>query len=218
MRRCCQIPTLWLVELRTGHTAGLAGGKIIKVESPSKEMGVSERETRLKQTLEWGEKALEAFIVAALAVMVVLVFGNVVLRYGFNSGIAVSEELSRFLFVWMTFIGTIVAARRGEHICTDFLRVYLSGVSRRVLDLLSELTIAFCCGLLIDGGWRLTVLNHENISTIIKVPLSVFYLSGVLTGIFILCMTLARLWLLLVNRGAEADVLNAHPTGTIHVD
>ena len=45
--------------------------------------------------------------------MVVLVFGNVVLRYVFNSGIAVSEELSRWLMVWLTFLGAIVALR--EH-------------------------------------------------------------------------------------------------------
>ena len=50
-------------------------------------------------------------IALCLALMVVMVFGNVVLRYGFNSGITVSEELSRWLFVWMTFLGAIVALR-----------------------------------------------------------------------------------------------------------
>ena len=45
--------------------------------------------------------------------MVLLVFGNVVLRYGFNSGITVSEEVSRWLFIWGTFMGAIVALR--EH-------------------------------------------------------------------------------------------------------
>ena len=44
-------------------------------------------------------KALEALLVLALAVMVLLVFGNVVLRYAFNSGITVSEEVSRWLFI-----------------------------------------------------------------------------------------------------------------------
>ena len=52
---------------------------------------------------------LDTLIALFLAVMVVMVFGNVVLRYAFNSGIAVSEELSRWLFVWMTFLGAIVA-------------------------------------------------------------------------------------------------------------
>lgn len=57
-------------------------------------------------------------MVAALALMVVMVFGNVVLRYGFNSGITVSEELSRWLFVWMTFLGAVVALRAHGHLGT----------------------------------------------------------------------------------------------------
>ena len=52
---------------------------------------------------------IKVLAVACLAGMVVLVFGNVVLRYGFNSGIVVSEEVSRWLLVWLTFLGAIVA-------------------------------------------------------------------------------------------------------------
>jgi len=53
--------------------------------------------------------------------MVVLVFTNVVMRYAFNSGITISEELSRWLFVWMTFMGAIVALRERAHLGTDTL-------------------------------------------------------------------------------------------------
>ena len=53
--------------------------------------------------------------------MVVLVFGNVVLRYGFNTGITVSEEVSRWLFVYMTFLGAIVALREHGHLGVDML-------------------------------------------------------------------------------------------------
>ena len=56
-------------------------------------------------------RLLKCTIAFCLAVMVVLVFGNVVLRYAFNSGITVSEELSRWLMVWLTFLGAIVALR-----------------------------------------------------------------------------------------------------------
>ena len=58
-------------------------------------------------------RLLEVLIAIALAVMVALVFGNVVLRYAFNSGITVSEEVSRWLFVWLTFLGAIVALMLG---------------------------------------------------------------------------------------------------------
>src|SRR5215212_2383831 len=62
---------------------------------------------------------LKVAIVACLALMVILVFGNVVLRYAFNMGITVSEELSRFLFVWLTFLGAIIAFREPGHLGTD---------------------------------------------------------------------------------------------------
>ena len=64
-------------------------------------------------------KAVEAVLAALLLGMVLMVFGNVVLRYVFNSGIVVSEELSRFCFVWLTFIGAIVAMRDGTHLGMD---------------------------------------------------------------------------------------------------
>lgn len=66
-------------------------------------------------------RLLEWAIVLLLALMVVLVFGNVVLRHVTNSGITVSEELSRWLFVWMTVLGAIVAVKEHAHLGTDML-------------------------------------------------------------------------------------------------
>ena len=64
---------------------------------------------------------LNYLLAIALALMVVLVFGNVVLRYAFNSGISLSEELSRWLFVWMTFLGAVTALGDRAHLGTDML-------------------------------------------------------------------------------------------------
>src|SRR2546422_285900 len=66
-------------------------------------------------------RLVELLIAGFLAVMVVMVFGNVVLRYGFNSGIIVSEEVSRWLFLWVTFLGAIVALKEHAHLGSDFL-------------------------------------------------------------------------------------------------
>ena len=67
-------------------------------------------------------KGIEFLIAFGLAIMVVLVFGNVVLRYGFNSGITVSEELSRWLFIWGTFLGALVALREPRGVDERTLR------------------------------------------------------------------------------------------------
>ena len=64
-------------------------------------------------------KLLDALLAALLLAMVAMVFGNVVLRYAFNSGLVVSEELSRFCFVWLTFLGAIVAMREHAHLGMD---------------------------------------------------------------------------------------------------
>ncbi len=73
--------------------------------SPVRTGGAGERAIRL----------IENLMAACLAVMALAVFVNVVLRYGFGTGVAASEELSRLLFVWMVFIGAAAAYPRGEH-------------------------------------------------------------------------------------------------------
>ena len=59
---------------------------------------------------------LEILLILLLAGMAIMVFGNVVLRYGFNSGLNVSDEMSRYFFVWLTFIGAVVAFREHSHL------------------------------------------------------------------------------------------------------
>ena len=77
-------------------------------------------------------RAIKFIIALCLAVMVVLVFGNVVLRYVFNSGITVSEELSRWLMVWLTFLGAIVALREHSHLGVDTLVRALPPAGKRI--------------------------------------------------------------------------------------
>ena len=75
---------------------------------------------------------LSILMAAALAIMVVLVFTNVVMRYAFSSGITISEELSRWLFVWLTFMGAVVALNDKAHLGTDTLVSRLSVQGKKV--------------------------------------------------------------------------------------
>ena len=76
-------------------------------------------------------RVLSVLIAIMLAVMVVLVFGNVVMRYGFNSGITLSEELSRWLFVWLTFLGAVIALNERGHLGTDTLVARLPVIGKK---------------------------------------------------------------------------------------
>lgn len=55
------------------------------------------------------KRVLEGILAVLIAVLSCIVFINVILRYGFESSILSVDELSRYLFVWLTFIGAIVA-------------------------------------------------------------------------------------------------------------
>jgi len=104
-------------------------------------------------------KGLELLLVALLAVMVVMVFGNVVLRYGFNSGITVSEELSRWAFVWMTFLGAIVAIKDNGHLGTDMLVGRLGPTGKKVCLAIAESLMLYCAWLIFSGSLTQTRIN-----------------------------------------------------------
>lgn len=106
-------------------------------------------------------KGLEGLIAFALAAMVVLVFGNVVLRYGFNSGITVSEEVSRWLFIWATFLGAVVALREHGHLGVDMVVGRLPPRARRACLILGHALMLFIVVLLFRGSLEQVRINWD---------------------------------------------------------
>jgi TRAP-type C4-dicarboxylate transport system permease small subunit len=76
--------------------------------------------------------------------MVIMVFGNVVLRYGFNSGITISDEMSRYCFIWLTYIGAMIAMReKGGHLGVDTLVKHLPVGGKKACLFVSEMLMLF---------------------------------------------------------------------------
>lgn len=149
-------------------------------------------------------------IAGTLALMSLLVFLNVILRYVFNSGITWSEELSRFLFVWMVFLGAIAALKDNMHLAVTILLDRLPAKAKKFCLVLSHLLILFVLCLLLDGSWKMTVLNLDSKAPATGLPLAFVYGIGMVTGISMAVIVLRRLLRLLLNRGDggknDADV------------
>ena len=128
-------------------------------------------------------KTIEYMIAACMAGMVGLVFGNVMLRYGFNSGITLSEELSRWLFVWMTFLGAIVALRKHEHLGTDMLIGRLGPKGKKICMGISQLLMMFICVLLFKGAYEQAVINWTSTSAVMEASLSWVYFPGIIFAV-----------------------------------
>lgn len=128
-------------------------------------------------------RTLDAALVVNLALMAVLVFGNVVLRYGFESGIAVSEELSRLLFVWLIFIGAVHAARQRAHIGFDALVDRLPARWKKVVIVVTSALMLVAAALFIVGGWQQTRINLDNSYPVLGVSYAWLYGVAIVFGV-----------------------------------
>ena len=153
-------------------------------------------------------RLLKVAIAICLAAMVVLVFTNVVMRYLFNSGIATSEELSRWLLVWLTFLGAIVALRQHAHLGVDTLVRALPPRGKLVCFMLSYLLMFYVDGLLTLGSWKQAVLTFGDTAPASGISVGLFfYSSGLVFGVSAAVILLVDLVRVLSGSGSEEDLI-----------
>jgi TRAP-type C4-dicarboxylate transport system permease small subunit len=141
----------------------------------------------------YGWKAIDLVLVTFMVLMVTLVFINVVMRYGFNSGIMVSAELSRFLFVWVTMLSAVVCMRDGTHLDLRLVENFLPERAVRLLRRVVNAAIALTCGMLLTGSYKQVVSNWGNASPLSGLPTAFLYLAGLVAGLGIMAIALYRL-------------------------
>ena len=153
------------------------------------------------------KRVLECMVVLCLAGMVALVFLNVVLRYVFNSGISISEELSRFLFVWLIFAGAIVAAIEGAHLGMDSVVKLLPRRGMIAFAVISDILVIACCVLLAHGAWVQAGLNMSNASPVSGLPLGIMYVACLFASIGIGIVAIGHLWRILQGKATQSDLI-----------
>jgi TRAP-type C4-dicarboxylate transport system permease small subunit len=147
-------------------------------------------------------------IAILLALMVILVFGNVVLRYGFNSGITVSEELSRWMFVWLTFLGAIIAVREHGHLGTDFLIARLPVVGKKICLVIGYVLMLFMCWLMFKGSLEQTKINWTTEAPATGLSQGLFYGIGMIFAVSAGLMLLQDFYKLLTGQVKDEDLVN----------
>jgi TRAP-type C4-dicarboxylate transport system permease small subunit len=164
----------------------------------------------MTRIFSWYCRGLEGLMALMLAIMVVMVFGNVVLRYGFNSGITVSEEVSRWLFVWMTFLGAIVAVREHGHLGTDMLIAKLPTWGKKLCLVVAHVLMLFASYLLLTGSWQQTLINWDVSAPTTGASVAIFYVVGVVFGVSAIVFLLYDLWRALSGRLGDAELVMVH--------
>ena len=151
-------------------------------------------------------KSLEWLLIGVFGMMVLLVFGNVVLRYGFNYGIIFSEEVSRFLFVWMVFLGSVLMLRENGHLGVHTVTKLLPLGGKKVCKFLGDATTLACCGLMTYGGWKIVGLNMVNYAPVSGIPVGVVYSVLLVCSIGMSVLLLGSIYRLLTGQMTEEEM------------
>jgi TRAP-type transport system small permease protein len=161
----------------------------------------------MQSLLGVASRALNGLLVLLLALMVVLVFGNVVLRYAFDSGITVSEELSRWLFVWMTFLGALVALKEHAHLGSDMLVSRLPVLGKKICLVVGQLLMLYITWLLFWGSLAQSRINWDVEAPVTGAPVALFYGVGVVFALASAGLILRELWRAVTGQLSEADLV-----------
>ena len=141
------------------------------------------------------QKICNVLMASCLGVMAVAVFINVVLRYGFGSGIAASEELSRLLFVWMVFIGATAAYPAGEHMAFTSLVALLRNkpAAMKLATVLIRVLVLSGSGLVAWGAWQQVAVGLSGKSVVMGYSTALLPLPAFLCTASIALMALWEL-------------------------
>ena len=151
--------------------------------------------------------ALKAMVVFFIGTMVVLVLGNVILRYGFNSGITVSEELSRWGFVWLTFTGAIIAMREHTHLGMDTVVSKLPVLGKKICYVLSHVIMIACVLLFMSGAYDQTVINIGVEAPASGLSSGFFYGVGLFFGVPALLILLYDLYMMVSGQLKDEELV-----------
>ncbi|MDR3048869.1 MAG: TRAP transporter small permease [Elusimicrobiota bacterium] len=158
-------------------------------------------------------RAIEILMAFFLALMIILVFANVVGRYVFSIGFAWSEEIARLCFIYLVYLGAIGAMRDNRHLLIDTV---LSRIPKKVQIIVYAVIQIIIIALMADltiGSWGLVIQNLNDNWVATKFPTYLVYAAGLITGIAISIIALANLFKLFILKISVPDLIKIRDDG-----
>lgn len=134
------------------------------------------------------------FLIAIMGVMIVAVFLQVLFRFFLDQPLAWTEELARYLLVWMTFLGSAYAMSVKAHIGTEYIQKFLSPtINKIVLSLAALLSILFFL-VMIHQGYLLAMRSMTQTSPGLLLPMGYVYMVIPISGVLLIINVLHVTW------------------------
>ncbi len=150
------------------------------------------------------EKVFRYTVMILLALMVVIVFANVVSRYYLHVSLAWSEEIARFMLVWLVFLGSFLAYIQDEHLGLDILVKRFPPLLRKSVAVGANLLVIFALYAVMEGGYLMMVANFDWLSAAAEIPQGYIYaIIPICCGLMIL-QTLLKTYYIVTGKNLSS--------------
>src|SRR5258706_7165544 len=122
-------------------------------------------------------RVIEVAVMVAMAVVSVVVMTEVILRYALGETLVVTEELSRYLMVWIAFLGSVLLMRERGHIAAEGLGGWFGPLGRRGIAVVADLLSLVFLLTLTWAGLQTLPGQLDQYLTTINIPIFWFYLA-----------------------------------------
>lgn len=143
-------------------------------------------------------------VIAMMLAMCLIVFAQVVGRYAIHYSLPWSEELSRFMLVWISMLGAAVAARRRMHVGFAALVSRLPGALRTGVQALALVAAQVTFAVMAWYGFKLASFNMMQTSAALELPMGIPYYAVPVGALLLVLFLAEELGLVLTGAGTEA--------------
>ena len=140
------------------------------------------------------DRAVLLSIVILSVPLVIIILYAVFMRYVINAAPTWSEEIARYLMVWMSLLATSAAMRRGQHIGLTFVVEKAGPRLRKILNLLAYALVLLFFSVLLVKGIDMTFFVSQQRSPSVNIPMWIPYLSVPVAGFLMLIQTLTLIF------------------------
>ena len=126
------------------------------------------------------DKTLSYVVALLLVAMSGVVFGNVICRYFLDISLGWYEEISRFLLIWIVFLGAVIALIRGDHLSIDLLQLVLSPRACRAAAVLTDMLMLAALVIMFQGAWEMAIDSLQSgwVASSVPIPYGWVYMVG----------------------------------------
>ena len=159
----------------------------------------------MRKLLDIINKALQSIAVIAMGGMLFVIFGQVIARYVFHHSLAFSEELARYLFVYVVFFGTAVVAKNNGHIIMEALVSALKEKAAKYTKILAFLSTFLFMAIIFYYGIRMMIISSYQISPALRISMSYVYLAMPVAAFVMLCNLMVLIYDTYKSKDSETN-------------